>query len=203
MVMAQEYLPHRIGMASGLSIGLSIGLGGIAAVALGALADSVDLETAMYAAAAAAVPACCALLLAPPAARPTASSRQARPETAACRSGRLGLPWSRNRRRSSSRRLDSRGSSSRRRRGSPQGRRADSELPLRDRGRRQLARRRRRREGHRHRGRRRRRLHDLDLLRDVREDRKRRAERRRPPTCPASSRSRATWAQAMKLQKLF
>jgi MFS transporter, FSR family, fosmidomycin resistance protein len=53
MVMAQEYLPHRIGMASGLSIGLSIGLGGIAAVALGALADSVDLRSAMYAAAAA------------------------------------------------------------------------------------------------------------------------------------------------------
>jgi MFS transporter, FSR family, fosmidomycin resistance protein len=57
MVMSQEYLPTRIGMASGLSIGLSIGLGGIAAVGLGALADSVDLETAMYAAAAAAVPA--------------------------------------------------------------------------------------------------------------------------------------------------
>jgi MFS transporter, FSR family, fosmidomycin resistance protein len=53
MVMAQEYLPHRIGMASGLSIGLSIGLGGIAAVGLGALADSVDLRAAMYAAAAA------------------------------------------------------------------------------------------------------------------------------------------------------
>src|SRR5438105_3600356 len=56
MVMSQEYLPRRIGMASGLSIGLSIGLGGIAAIALGALADSVDLRTAMYAAAAAAVP---------------------------------------------------------------------------------------------------------------------------------------------------
>src|SRR5436189_450500 len=56
MVMSQEYLPRRIGMASGLSIGLSIGLGGIAAVALGALADSVDLRSAMYAAAAAAVP---------------------------------------------------------------------------------------------------------------------------------------------------
>jgi MFS transporter, FSR family, fosmidomycin resistance protein len=40
-------------MASGLSIGLSIGLGGIAAVGLGALADSVDLQAAMYAAAAA------------------------------------------------------------------------------------------------------------------------------------------------------
>jgi MFS transporter, FSR family, fosmidomycin resistance protein len=56
MVMAQEYLPRRIGMASGLSIGLSIGLGGIAAVALGAVADSVDLRAAMFAAAAAAVP---------------------------------------------------------------------------------------------------------------------------------------------------
>ena len=56
MVMSQEYLPRRIGMASGLSIGLSIGLGGIAAVALGAVADSVDLRTAMYVIAAAAVP---------------------------------------------------------------------------------------------------------------------------------------------------
>jgi len=56
MVMSQEYLPRRIGMASGLSIGLSIGLGGVAAVGLGAVADSIDLRTAMYAAAAAAVP---------------------------------------------------------------------------------------------------------------------------------------------------
>jgi len=54
MVMAQEYLPSRIGMASGLSIGLSIGLGGVGAVALGAVADSIDLRAAMYAAAAAA-----------------------------------------------------------------------------------------------------------------------------------------------------
>jgi MFS transporter, FSR family, fosmidomycin resistance protein len=55
MVMSQEYLPGRIGMASGLSIGLSIGLGGVAAVGLGALADSIDLRSAMYAAAAAPV----------------------------------------------------------------------------------------------------------------------------------------------------
>ena len=55
MVMSQEYLPRRIGMASGLSIGLSIGLGGIAAVGLGGLADSIDLRSAMYAAAAAPV----------------------------------------------------------------------------------------------------------------------------------------------------
>jgi FSR family fosmidomycin resistance protein-like MFS transporter len=39
-------------MASGLSIGLAIGLGGIAAVTLGAVADTVDLETAVLATAA-------------------------------------------------------------------------------------------------------------------------------------------------------
>jgi FSR family fosmidomycin resistance protein-like MFS transporter len=65
MVMSQEYLPGRIGMASGLSIGLSIGLGGIAAVALGALADSIDLRAAMFAAAAAAVPGFVLALLLP------------------------------------------------------------------------------------------------------------------------------------------
>jgi FSR family fosmidomycin resistance protein-like MFS transporter len=48
MVMSQEYLPRRIGLASGLSIGMSIGLGGIAAVGLGALADAVDLRTSLY-----------------------------------------------------------------------------------------------------------------------------------------------------------
>jgi MFS transporter, FSR family, fosmidomycin resistance protein len=53
MVMSQEYLPRHIGLASGLTIGLSIGLGGMAAVALGAIADAVDLETALYVCAAA------------------------------------------------------------------------------------------------------------------------------------------------------
>ena len=51
MVMSQQYLPRHIGTASGLTIGLSIGLGGIAAVLLGALADSIDLRTALLAAA--------------------------------------------------------------------------------------------------------------------------------------------------------
>ena len=55
MVMSQEYLPRHIGMASGLTIGLSIGLGGIAAVILGAVADSIDLRTALYVCAAAPV----------------------------------------------------------------------------------------------------------------------------------------------------
>jgi FSR family fosmidomycin resistance protein-like MFS transporter len=48
MVMSQEYLPRHIGLASGLSIGLSIGLGGLAAVALGAVADSIELESALW-----------------------------------------------------------------------------------------------------------------------------------------------------------
>jgi MFS transporter, FSR family, fosmidomycin resistance protein len=48
MVMSQQYLPRRIGTASGLSIGFSIGLGGIAAVILGTVADAVDLRTALY-----------------------------------------------------------------------------------------------------------------------------------------------------------
>src|ERR687888_537050 len=79
MVMSQEYLPRRIGMASGLSIGLSIGLGGIAAVALGAIADAIDLRSAMYAAAAAAVPGfvLAALLPASRARRPVAAEAAA------------------------------------------------------------------------------------------------------------------------------
>jgi MFS transporter, FSR family, fosmidomycin resistance protein len=76
MVMSQEYLPRRIGMASGLSIGLSIGLGGIAAVGLGAVADSVDLRTAMYVAAAAAVPGFVLATLLPP----TRARRRLEPE---------------------------------------------------------------------------------------------------------------------------
>jgi FSR family fosmidomycin resistance protein-like MFS transporter len=78
MVMSQEYLPGHIGMASGLSIGLSIGLGGIAAVALGAVADSIDLETALYAAAAAPVVGLVLTALLP-AAHPVASPRVREP----------------------------------------------------------------------------------------------------------------------------
>jgi FSR family fosmidomycin resistance protein-like MFS transporter len=47
LVMSQEYLPARVGMASGLSIGLAIGLGGVAALTLGAVADAIDLEAAL------------------------------------------------------------------------------------------------------------------------------------------------------------
>jgi FSR family fosmidomycin resistance protein-like MFS transporter len=79
MVMAQEYLPSRIGMASGLSIGLSIGLGGVGAVALGAVADSIDLRAAMYVAAASALAALVLAALLPS----TRASRRLRVEPVA------------------------------------------------------------------------------------------------------------------------
>lgn len=47
MVLSQLYLPRHVGMASGISIGLAMGIGGIAAVVLGAVADAVDLKTAL------------------------------------------------------------------------------------------------------------------------------------------------------------
>jgi FSR family fosmidomycin resistance protein-like MFS transporter len=47
IVMGQEYMPGRVAMASGLSIGLAIGLGGVAATTLGAIADAIDLRTAL------------------------------------------------------------------------------------------------------------------------------------------------------------
>jgi FSR family fosmidomycin resistance protein-like MFS transporter len=47
VVMGQEYLPGRLGIASGVTLGLSIGVGGFAAAGLGALADATSLRTAL------------------------------------------------------------------------------------------------------------------------------------------------------------
>ena len=49
IVMSQDYLPTRVGLASGLAIGFAIGLGGVAALVLGSVADALDLRTAMLA----------------------------------------------------------------------------------------------------------------------------------------------------------
>jgi FSR family fosmidomycin resistance protein-like MFS transporter len=67
LVMSQEYLPGKVGMASGLSIGLAIGLGGVAALTLGAVADTIDLRTAVLATAAGPALALLVSLLLPPA----------------------------------------------------------------------------------------------------------------------------------------
>jgi FSR family fosmidomycin resistance protein-like MFS transporter len=70
IVMSQEYMPRRVGMASGLSIGLAIGLGGVAATALGALADAVDLRTAVLATASGPALSLVLSFLLPPSRRP-------------------------------------------------------------------------------------------------------------------------------------
>jgi MFS transporter, FSR family, fosmidomycin resistance protein len=44
IVMGQEYLPGRLGIAAGVTIGLSIGLGGLGAPLLGVLGDSAGLR---------------------------------------------------------------------------------------------------------------------------------------------------------------
>ncbi len=44
IVMGQEFLPKRIGVASGVTIGLSVGMGGVAAPLLGILADADGLR---------------------------------------------------------------------------------------------------------------------------------------------------------------
>ncbi len=45
IVMGQEYLPGRLGLAAGVTIGLSIGLGGVGAPLLGLLADAHGLRS--------------------------------------------------------------------------------------------------------------------------------------------------------------
>ena len=47
MALSQLFLPRHVGMASGLSVGLVMGIGGVAAVILGAVADAIDLTTAL------------------------------------------------------------------------------------------------------------------------------------------------------------
>jgi len=69
MVMGQEYMPRHVGTASGLVIGLSVGLGGVAALALGSLADLSSLRTALFVAAAAPLIASALAFMLPPARR--------------------------------------------------------------------------------------------------------------------------------------
>src|SRR5918994_7032553 len=47
VVMGQEYLPGRIGLAAGITMGLSIGLGGVGAPLLGLVADNAGLSLMM------------------------------------------------------------------------------------------------------------------------------------------------------------
>ena len=85
IVLGQAYLPTRVGLASGVTLGLAIGLGGVAATALGLVADSAGLPAVLWTIAALPVPA---LLLAvslptvPPVRRKSASGPRALASTA-------------------------------------------------------------------------------------------------------------------------
>ncbi|RFC71537.1 MFS transporter [Streptomyces sp. AcE210] len=47
ITLGQDYLPRRVGTASGVTLGLAVSVGGIASPAIGALADATSLRTAL------------------------------------------------------------------------------------------------------------------------------------------------------------
>lgn len=86
VVMGQEYLPNRIGIASGVTLGLAIGVGGFGAAGLGLVADAAGLDATMRMIAL--IPLLAApLVLSLPRAltAPTAPSDRPQPVTAAAR----------------------------------------------------------------------------------------------------------------------
>ena len=57
VVLGQAYLPNHVGLASGVTLGLAIGLGGVMATALGVVADTWGVETVLWTIAVLPVPA--------------------------------------------------------------------------------------------------------------------------------------------------
>ncbi|MGI5466455.1 MFS transporter [Streptomyces sp. CA-132043] len=47
VTLGQDYLPRRVGTASGVTLGLTVSIGGIASPLIGALADATTLQTAL------------------------------------------------------------------------------------------------------------------------------------------------------------
>jgi FSR family fosmidomycin resistance protein-like MFS transporter len=66
VVMGQEYLPNRLGLASGVTLGAAIGLGGVAAALFGVLADAAGLGAVMWTIALLPVPGLLLALTLPP-----------------------------------------------------------------------------------------------------------------------------------------
>src|SRR4051812_26147245 len=65
VVMGQEYLPSRLGIASGVTLGLAIGFGGLGAAILGVLADATSLRPALEVVAVLPLPALVLALMLP------------------------------------------------------------------------------------------------------------------------------------------
>jgi MFS transporter, FSR family, fosmidomycin resistance protein len=70
VVLGQAYLPSRIGLASGVTLGLAIGLGGVAATAFGAIADAYGVTAVLWTVAALPLPAVLLALSLPTGAEP-------------------------------------------------------------------------------------------------------------------------------------
>jgi FSR family fosmidomycin resistance protein-like MFS transporter len=66
VIMGQEYLPGRLGLASGVTLGAAIGIGGVAAALLGVLADAAGLSAVMWTIALLPIPALALALSLPP-----------------------------------------------------------------------------------------------------------------------------------------
>jgi FSR family fosmidomycin resistance protein-like MFS transporter len=47
VTLAQDYLPSRVGTASGITLGLTVSIGGLASPILGVLADATTLQAAL------------------------------------------------------------------------------------------------------------------------------------------------------------
>jgi FSR family fosmidomycin resistance protein-like MFS transporter len=74
VVMGQEYLPNRLGIASGVTLGLSIGIGGVGAALLGVIADASSLRTALQIVALLPLPALALAMTLPDRPRPGAAA---------------------------------------------------------------------------------------------------------------------------------
>jgi FSR family fosmidomycin resistance protein-like MFS transporter len=77
VVMGQEYLPNRLGIASGVTLGLSIGIGGVGAALLGQVADAYSLRTALLP-----LPALALAMTLPEGRRPGPGRRRSTPDAA-------------------------------------------------------------------------------------------------------------------------
>ena len=94
IVLGQAYLPSRTGLASGVTLGLAIGLGGVAATALGVVADAAGLPAVLWTIAVLPVPAVALAISLPavPPARPAAQSTGAPRTPRPLRPGRRSTP---------------------------------------------------------------------------------------------------------------
>jgi MFS transporter, FSR family, fosmidomycin resistance protein len=76
VTLAQDFLPQRIGLASGVVVGLSIGVGAIITALLGVLADHAGLTSTLWAIAGLAGSRCCSLCACPCRGEPSTRGRR-------------------------------------------------------------------------------------------------------------------------------